>query len=166
MRKKYGIVCESNVTTFYLSIITCFHKILLFVQIKTKIKFEFTSNTHTECANLYKLVGCSKFVNEILSCIIYKTVYLTLRHHALAVILSSCLNFFWVINSLIVLIQPKKPDKLGVQYFCLWRSQSLAHLVDFIELASYFDTLLWMYYLSKYKLSFFFKKLWKSQAHF
>jgi hypothetical protein len=55
------------------------------------------ASVYTECARdcvLYKLVSCSKFVNEILFCIIYEIVYLTLRHHVLAVILSSCLNFF------------------------------------------------------------------------
>ncbi len=43
----------------------------------------------TECArdrDLNNLVSCGKFVNEIIFCIIYKTVYLTLRHHVLAVI--------------------------------------------------------------------------------
>ncbi len=47
-------------------------------------------------------------------------------HHVLAVILCLCLNFFWVINSLIVLTKPKKS---GVRYFYLLRSQSLAHPV-------------------------------------
>ncbi len=37
--------------------------------------------------------------------------------------------FFWVINSWIVFAKPKKLKKLGVQYFCLWRSGSLAHPV-------------------------------------
>jgi hypothetical protein len=52
---------------------------------------------NTECArdcDLYKLVSCYKFVNEILFCIIYKTLYLTWGHHALGVILCLCLNFF------------------------------------------------------------------------
>jgi len=51
----------------------------------------------TECArdcDLYELVSCCKFVNEILFCIIYKTLYLTWGHHALGVILCLCLNFF------------------------------------------------------------------------
>jgi hypothetical protein len=50
----------------------------------------------TECArdrDLYELVSCRKFVNEILFCIIYKTLYLTWEHHALGVILCLCLNF-------------------------------------------------------------------------
>ncbi len=52
---------------------------------------------HTECArdhDLYKLVSCGKFVNDILFSTIYKTHYLTLGHYALAVILCLCLNFF------------------------------------------------------------------------
>jgi hypothetical protein len=52
---------------------------------------------YTGCArdrDLYKLVSCGKFVNEILFCIIYKTLYLTLGHHALGGILCSCLNLF------------------------------------------------------------------------
>jgi hypothetical protein len=44
--------------------------------------------------DLYKLVSCGRFVNETLFCIIFKTLYLTLGHHALAVILCLCLNFF------------------------------------------------------------------------
>jgi hypothetical protein len=93
-----------------------------------------TSVTHksTECArdrDLYKLVSCRKFVNEILFCNIYKTLYLTLGHHALGVILCLCLNLFWVINSWIVFAKPKKLKKLGARYFCLWRSGSLAHPV-------------------------------------
>jgi hypothetical protein len=51
----------------------------------------------TECArdrDLYKLISCGKFVNYILFSTIYKTHYLTLGHHALAVILSLCLIFF------------------------------------------------------------------------
>ena len=35
-----------------------------------------------------------KFVNEILFCIIYKTLYLTLGNHPLGGIFCSCLNFF------------------------------------------------------------------------
>jgi hypothetical protein len=55
---------------------------------------------NTECAmdrDLYKLVSCGKFVNDILFSTIYKThylTYLTLGHHVLAVILCSYLNFF------------------------------------------------------------------------
>ncbi len=52
---------------------------------------------YTECArdrDLYELVSCCKFVNEILFCVIYKTLYLTWGHHALGVILCLCLNFF------------------------------------------------------------------------
>ena len=51
----------------------------------------------TECArdpDLYELVSCSKFVNEILFCVICKTLYLTWGHPALGVILWLCLNFF------------------------------------------------------------------------
>jgi hypothetical protein len=49
----------------------------------------------TECdRDPYKLVSCGKFVNDILFSIIYKTHYLTLGHHALAVILFLCLIFF------------------------------------------------------------------------
>ncbi len=51
----------------------------------------------TECArdrDLYELVSCCKFVNEILFCDIYKTLYLTWGHLALGVILCLCLNFF------------------------------------------------------------------------
>jgi hypothetical protein len=51
----------------------------------------------TECArdyDLYKLVSCGKFVNDILFSTIYKTHYLTLGHHDLAVILCLYLNFF------------------------------------------------------------------------
>ncbi len=51
----------------------------------------------TECAkdcDLYKSVSYGKFVNDILFSTLYKTHYLTLGHHALAVILCSCLNFF------------------------------------------------------------------------
>ncbi len=43
----------------------------------------------TECArdsDLYKLISCGKFVNNIHFSTIYKTHYLTLGHHALAVI--------------------------------------------------------------------------------
>jgi hypothetical protein len=50
--------------------------------------------TSTECArdrDLYELVSCCKFVNEILFCNIYKTLYLTLGHYALGVILCLCL---------------------------------------------------------------------------
>ncbi len=73
----------------------------------------------TECArdcDLYKLVSCGKFVNDIIFSTIYKTHYLTLGHHALALILCSYLNFFELstCNSLIVLTKPKKPKKLGV----------------------------------------------------
>ena len=53
----------------------------------------------TGCArdcDLFKLVSFGKFVNEILFCIIYKTLYLTLGHHALGGILCSCLNFLIV----------------------------------------------------------------------
>ncbi len=68
--------------------------------------------------DLYNLVSCGKFLlNDILFSTIYKTQYLTLGHHALAVILCLCLNFFGVINSLIVLTKPKKPKKSGVWYF-------------------------------------------------
>ncbi len=48
---------------------------------------------------------------------IYKTHYHTLGHHALAVILCSCLNLFWVINSLIVLTKPNKPKKIRGSIF-------------------------------------------------
>jgi hypothetical protein len=51
----------------------------------------------TECAkdrDLHKFESFGKFVNEKLFCIIYKTLYLTLGHHALAGILSLCLDFF------------------------------------------------------------------------
>jgi hypothetical protein len=51
----------------------------------------------TECArncDLCELVSCHKFVNEILFCIIYKTLYLTWGHNALGVILCLCFNFF------------------------------------------------------------------------
>jgi hypothetical protein len=47
----------------------------------------------TECArdlDLYELVSCRKFENEI----VYKTLYLTWGHHALGVILCLYLNFF------------------------------------------------------------------------
>jgi hypothetical protein len=87
---------------------------------------------YTECArdrDLYNLVSFGKFVNDILFSTIYKTHYLTLGHHALAVILCLCVRFFWVISSLIVLTKPKKPKKLGVQYFFLLRSKSLTHPV-------------------------------------
>ncbi len=80
----------------------------------------FFSLYYAECArgrDLYKLVSCGKFVNGILFSTIYKTHYLTLSHHALAVILCFRVNFFWVINSLIVLTKPKKPKKSEVQYF-------------------------------------------------
>ncbi len=53
----------------------------------------------TECdrdCDLYKLVSCGKFVKYILFSTIYKTHYLTLGHHALAVILCLCLNFFFL----------------------------------------------------------------------
>ncbi len=74
-------------------------------------------------------------------CIIYKTLYLTLGHHALARILCLCLNFFWVINSWIVLTKSKKPKKFAVQYFWIWRSRSLAHpVVDL--LAEFFSNLI------------------------
>ncbi len=94
----------------------------------------------TECArdrDLYKLISYGKFVNDILFSTLYKTHYLTLGYHALAV----CLNFFKVINSLIVLTKLKKPKKLEVQYFCLWRSQSLAHPagLDHNEVYNIFD---------------------------
>ncbi len=90
------------------------------------------SSLRTECArdrDLYELVSCHKFVNEKFFCKIYKTLYLTLGHHAPDVILCLCLKFFWAINSWNVFAKPKKLKKLGVQYFCLWRSGSLAHLV-------------------------------------
>jgi hypothetical protein len=54
------------------------------------------SGIATECArdrDPYELVSCCKFVNEILFCIIYKTLYLTRGHHALGVILCLFLNF-------------------------------------------------------------------------
>jgi hypothetical protein len=57
----------------------------------------FKSIISTECArdcDLYKLISCGKFVNDVLFSTIYKTHYLTLGHYALAVILSLCLNFF------------------------------------------------------------------------
>jgi hypothetical protein len=44
--------------------------------------------------DLYKLVSCGKFVNDILFSTIYKTHYLTLGHLALTVILCLCLDFF------------------------------------------------------------------------
>ncbi len=79
------------------------------------------------------IVTCSK-LSQICKwnnfCIIYKTLYLTLGNHALGVILYLCLNIFWVINSWIVFAKPKKLKKLGVQYFCLGRLGSLAHLVE------------------------------------
>jgi hypothetical protein len=59
-------------------------------------KLFFIINNHTECArdrDLYELVSCRRFVNEILFCNIYKTLYLTLGRHALGVILCLCLNF-------------------------------------------------------------------------
>ncbi len=86
----------------------------------------------TECArdrDLHKFESFGKFVNEKLFCIIYKTLYLALGHHALAGILCLCLNFLRVINSWIVLTKSKKPEKIVVQYFCIWRSRSLAHPV-------------------------------------
>ncbi len=89
--------------------------------------------------DLYKLVSCGKFLNNILFSTIYKTHYLTFGHHALAVILCLCLNFFWVINNLIVLTQPKKPKKIrgsiyfsfkvmipgtpGINFCTLWQSR-------------------------------------------
>jgi hypothetical protein len=51
----------------------------------------------TECArdrDLYRLISFGKFVNDILFSNVYKIHHLTLGHHALAVILSSYLNFF------------------------------------------------------------------------
>ncbi len=91
------------------------------------------SDTSTECArdrDLHKFESYGKFVNEKLFCIIYKTLYLTLGHHALSGILCLCLNFLWVINCWIVLTKSKKPKKFVVQYFCIWRSRSLAHPVE------------------------------------
>ncbi len=80
-------------------------------------------HTCTECArdrDLYKLVSWGKFVNKILFSTIYNTLYLTLGHHELAVILCSCLNFFSVINSLIVLAMSKKPKKTrGSVFLCM-----------------------------------------------
>ncbi len=76
----------------------CFHNIKLYGRIAriirisvVKTKFAFIS---TRDCDLYKFVSCGKFVNDILFITIYKTHYLTLEHHALAVTLCLCLNFF------------------------------------------------------------------------
>jgi hypothetical protein len=64
---------------------------------KPSLKLFYTTTSYTECAidcDLYELVSCHKFVYEILFCVVYKTLCLTLRHHALGVILCLCLNFF------------------------------------------------------------------------
>ncbi len=63
---------------------------------KTIIFETFFTIFYTECArdrDLYNLVSCDKFVNDILFSTICKTHYLTFGHHALAVILCLCLNF-------------------------------------------------------------------------
>ncbi len=59
--------------------------------------FNFFFTFDTECArdpDLYELVSCRKFVDEILFCAIYKTLYFTWGHHALGVILCLCFNYF------------------------------------------------------------------------
>jgi hypothetical protein len=60
-------------------------------------RFRQAKFAYTKCArdhDLYKLVSCGKFVNDILFSTIHKTHYLTLRHDALDFILCLCLNFF------------------------------------------------------------------------
>ncbi len=84
----------------------------------------------TECArdrDLYKLISCGKFVNDILFSTIYKTHYLTLGHYALAVILCLCLHFFFLSYQQLYCFDKAK---LEVQYFCVWRSRFLAHPVQ------------------------------------
>jgi hypothetical protein len=56
-----------------------------------------TFRNDTECArdrDLHEFEIYGKVVNEKLFCIVYKTLYLTLGHHALAGILCLCLDFF------------------------------------------------------------------------
>ncbi len=122
----------------------------------------------TECArdrDLYKLVSCGKFVNDILLNTIFKTHYLTLGHHAQAEILCSCLNFFWAINSLIVLTKTKKPKKLGVQYFCLWK-RSLAHPVAIFFIKGHSDNLIILSAnqgkITNHTLHFLFQRAWET----
>ncbi len=137
--KKYDVICVAKLLSATTEWSLCllgqmwtWEMSLIQVEWKHKLKRKIQGTNPTDCAkdhDLYKLVSCGRFVNDILFSTIYKTHYITLGYHELSVILCSYLNFFWVINSLIFLTKPKKPKKLGVQYFCVWRSWSLAHLL-------------------------------------